>query len=61
MQKLSTTRGDRLPVVGSTAQLKGHAAEIAKDITETGESMLITQNGEVRLIVMDVSSYEQRE
>ncbi|HWK61381.1 MAG TPA: type II toxin-antitoxin system Phd/YefM family antitoxin [Eoetvoesiella sp.] len=41
--------------------LKSHAAEIAKDVTETGEPMLITQNGEARLVVMDVSSYEQKE
>lgn len=41
--------------------LKSHAAEIARDITETGEPMLITQNGEARLVVMDVSSYEQKE
>ncbi|GAA0772583.1 type II toxin-antitoxin system Phd/YefM family antitoxin [Castellaniella ginsengisoli] len=41
--------------------LKGHAAEIVKDVTETGEPMLITQNGEARLVVMDVSSYEQKE
>ena len=41
--------------------LKSHAAEIAKDVTETGEPMLITQNGEARLVVMDVASYEQKE
>jgi prevent-host-death family protein len=41
--------------------LKSHAAEVAKDVTETGEPMLITQNGEARLVVMDVSSYEQKE
>lgn len=41
--------------------LKSHAAEIARDVTETGEPMLITQNGEARLVVVDVSSYEQKE
>ncbi|WP_345798048.1 type II toxin-antitoxin system Phd/YefM family antitoxin [Castellaniella sp. MT123] len=41
--------------------LKSHAADIAKDVTETGEPMLITQNGEARLVVMDVNSYEQKE
>jgi len=41
--------------------LKSHAAEVVKDITETGEPMLITQNGEARLIVMDVNTYEQQE
>lgn len=41
--------------------LKSHAADIAKSVTETSEPMLITQNGEARLVIMDVSSYEQKE
>lgn len=41
--------------------LKNHAAEIAGTLAETGESMLITQNGEARLMVMDVASWEQQE
>lgn len=39
--------------------LKSHAAEIVKDITESREPMLITQNGEAKLVVMDVRSYEE--
>lgn len=34
--------------------LKSHAASIANDIAESGEPLLITQNGEARLVVMDV-------
>ena len=41
--------------------LKSHAAEIVKDIAESREPMLITQNGEAKLVVMDVRSYEQQE
>ena len=41
--------------------LKSHAAEIIKDISETREPMLITQNGEAKLVVMDVRSYEEQE
>lgn len=41
--------------------LKSHAAEIIKDITENREPMLITQNGEAKLVVMDVKSFEQQE
>jgi len=41
--------------------LKSHAAEIIRDITESREPMLITQNGEARLVVMDVRSYEEQE
>ena len=41
--------------------LKSHAAEIVKDITANRKPMLITQNGEAKLIVMDVKSYEEQE
>jgi len=41
--------------------LKSHAAEIVKDLTESREPMLITQNGEAKLVVMDVRSYEEYE
>jgi prevent-host-death family protein len=41
--------------------LKSHAAEIIDAITENREPMLITQNGEAKLVVMDVKSYEEQE
>ncbi len=41
--------------------LKSHAAEIVKNLSESREPMLITQNGEARLVVMDVRSYEEHE
>lgn len=41
--------------------LKSHAAEIVKNISESREPMLITQNGEAKLVVMDVLSYEEHE
>lgn len=41
--------------------LKSHAAEIIKDISESREPMFITQNGEAKLVVMDVRSYEHQE
>jgi len=41
--------------------LKSHAAEIVKDISQSREPMLITQNGEAKLVVLDVKSYEERE
>ena len=39
--------------------LKSHAAEIVKTISESREPILITQNGEAKLVVMDVRSYEE--
>ncbi|BBO99684.1 type II toxin-antitoxin system Phd/YefM family antitoxin [Sulfuriferula nivalis] len=47
--------------VKPVSYLKSHAAEIIKDITESREPMLITQNGEAKLVVMDVRSYEEHE
>lgn len=41
--------------------LKSHAAEIVKDLTQNREPMLITQNGEAKLVVMDIKSYEEQE
>lgn len=41
--------------------LKSHAAEIVKKLSESREPMLITQNGEAKLVVMDVRSYEEHE
>ncbi len=41
--------------------LKSHAAEIIKNITENRKPMLITQNGEAKLVVMDVKSFEEQE
>jgi prevent-host-death family protein len=41
--------------------LKSHAAEIVREISESREPMLITQNGEAKLVVMDVHSYQEQE
>ncbi len=40
--------------------LKSHAAEIVKGLSESREPLLITQNGEAKLVVMDVKSYEEQ-
>ncbi len=41
--------------------LKSHASDIVKELTESREPMLITQNGEAKLVVMDVRTYEENE
>lgn len=38
--------------------LKSHAAEIVREISASREPLLITQNGEAKLVVLDVKSYE---
>jgi prevent-host-death family protein len=39
--------------------VKAHAAELIDRITEEREPIIITQNGEARAVLMDVSSYEE--
>ena len=39
--------------------LKAHAADVVQELSERREPMIITQNGEARLVVQDVKSYEQ--
>lgn len=47
--------------VKPVSYLKNHAAEVIRDVSESGEPLLITQNGEARLVVMDVLAYEQQQ
>ncbi|SCX55480.1 type II toxin-antitoxin system Phd/YefM family antitoxin [Variovorax sp. EL159] len=41
--------------------LKSHAADIVKTLAESREPLVITQNGEAKLVVMDIHSYEEHE
>lgn len=38
--------------------VKANAAQILIDLAETGEPMIITQNGEAKAVLQDVVSYE---
>jgi len=39
--------------------LKAHAAEIVRKLGEQREPLIITQNGEARVGIQDIESYEQ--
>ena len=39
--------------------LKAHAAEVIRELAEQGEPMVITQNGEAKVVIQDVRSYEE--
>ena len=39
--------------------LKAHAAEIVRNMSGQGGPMVITQNGEAKVVIQDVESYEQ--
>jgi len=39
--------------------LKAHASEIVRNMGGHGEPMIITQNGEAKVVIQDIQSYEQ--
>ena len=39
--------------------LKAHAAEIVRNMGKQGEPLVITQNGEAKVVIQDIESYEQ--
>jgi prevent-host-death family protein len=41
--------------------LKAHAAEIVRNLAEQQEPMVITQNGEAKVVIQDIESYEQNQ
>jgi len=38
---------------------KAHASEVIKDVSNNHRTMIITQNGEAKVIVQDIRSFEQ--
>jgi prevent-host-death family protein len=39
--------------------LKAHAAEIIRNLGEKREPLVITQNGEAKVVIQDIDSYEE--
>ena len=39
--------------------LKAHAAEIVRNLGEQREALVITQNGEAKVVIQDIENYEQ--
>ena len=39
--------------------LKANAAKVVEGLAETGEPLVITQNGEAKAVIQDVKSYEE--
>jgi prevent-host-death family protein len=39
--------------------LKNHAADLIREIHEEGRTVTITQNGEAKVVVMDVDTYDR--
>jgi prevent-host-death family protein len=41
--------------------LKAHVAEIVRNLAEKQEPMIITQNGEAKVVIQGIESYEQNQ
>ena len=39
--------------------LKAHAAEIIRNLGDEGEPLIITQNGEAKVVIQDIKSFEE--
>ena len=39
--------------------LKAHASELIRDITSTRQTLIVTHNGEAKVVVQDIRSYER--
>ncbi len=39
--------------------LKAHASELIRDITNTQQALVVTHNGEAKVVVQDIRSYER--
>lgn len=39
--------------------LKAHAAEIVRNMSERREPLIITQNGEAKVVMQDIETYER--
>ncbi len=39
--------------------LKAHAAEIVRNMSQRQEPLIITQNGEAKVVIQDIDRYEQ--
>ena len=46
-------------LINPISYLKAHAAEIVRSLGEKGEPLVITQNGEAKVVMQDIESYEQ--
>ena len=40
-------------------ELKNRTKELVRDVSESGQSVVITQNGKAKVVVMDVEQYDR--
>ena len=47
--------------IKSISYLKAHASEIIRDVSTNHKTMIITQNGEAKVVLQDIKEYEKTE
>lgn len=45
--------------IKSISYLKAHASDVVLQVREQREPLIITQNGEAKIVVQDIESYEE--
>ena len=45
--------------IKSISYLKAHASEIVRTLGDQGEPLVITQNGEAKVVLQDIDSFEK--
>lgn len=45
--------------IKSISYLKAHAAEIVRNLSGQAQPLVITQNGEAKVVIQDIETYEQ--
>jgi len=45
--------------INPISYLKAHAAEIIRNFSKSQKPLVITQNGEAKVVIQDIKSYEQ--
>ena len=40
---------------------KTHASEVIRNVTENKQTMIITQNGEAKVVIQDIKEYEKQQ
>ena len=45
--------------IRSISYLKAHAAELVRDVSDKHKTLIITQNGEAKVVVQDLKTYEE--
>ena len=45
--------------IRSITDLKNRAKELVRDVSESGQSVVITQNGKAKVVVMDIEQHDR--